>query len=110
MNYYDTIRSSYDLGPGFKKDLHTKDLTRSCVEFWIDPAGHLYQVDYSHTQSAVCIDEHQFKLVKSSHGRVAPYYFWGEVEVYPAKWPVYYAPTPTCKIVFERGIISEVRR
>lgn len=109
MSYYDTVRSSYDLGPGFKKELHTKDLDNDCSTYWIDPNGCLYYLDYSHTQS-IKFGEHDFELVKSNKGRVSPCIFSGEIEVYPAKWPVYYAPTPTCKIVFEHGIIVETSK
>ena len=84
MSYYDTVRSSYDLGPGFKKELHTKDLDNDCSTYWIDPNGCLYHLDYSHTQS-IKFGEHNFELIKSNKGRVSPCIFSGEIEVYPAK-------------------------
>ena len=106
--YYDVVRSSYDLGPGFKKDLHTKDILCSMCEFWIDPAGKLWSIDFSNTQDYE-LGDHTFKFVRNGvHGRVSPYLFDGSIEVYPAKWPVYYAATPSCQVTFVGGIIVAV--
>ena len=48
MGMFDTIRSSYDLGPGFwNKELQTKDLTCTLSVYWISPNGELFEIDYS---------------------------------------------------------------
>jgi len=49
MGMFDTVRSSYDLGPGFQKDLQTKDLDCCMNEYWIDPSGRLFEIDFSGT-------------------------------------------------------------
>tara|TARA_B100000925_G_C21721055_1_gene350923 strand:- start:73 stop:210 length:138 start_codon:yes stop_codon:yes gene_type:complete len=43
MGMFDTIRSSYDLGPGFwNKELQTKDLESIMATYWIDPLGQFF--------------------------------------------------------------------
>ena len=51
MGLFDTIKSSYDLGPGFQRELQTKDLYNCCAHYWISPIGQLYEIDYSGTQA-----------------------------------------------------------
>ena len=50
MGMFDTLRSSYDLGPGFwDKELQTKDLGAFMSHYWIDPAGRLFRINYDGT-------------------------------------------------------------
>lgn len=118
MGMYDTIRSSYDLGPGFRKDLQTKDLECCMCEYWISPAGQLFEIDYSGTQDFVDIPEEErlvpwnlFKSVPNgTHGRVTPVTnLFKVIEVYPEIWDCRYAPFPRLKIYFKDGIIKEIQ-
>jgi len=113
MGMFDTIRCSYDLGPGFhNRDLQTKDIESLMLELWLDPAGKLWEIDYSGTHDFFFDSEEQnpllsYKTVSNgSHGKVRPYYFTGDVIAYPCNWKVYYAAFPECKITFVRGIID----
>jgi hypothetical protein len=107
MGLYDTVRSSFDLGPGYnRKDLQTKDLECMMYDYWIDPTGKLYEVDYSHTQDFN--QDFTSYVANGNHGKVKPIYWNGVVEVFPAKWDCYYAPFPSCFLTFTRGIITEV--
>ena len=107
MGLFDTVRSSYDIGPGYHRDLQTTDLVCLMSEYWIDPAGRLYEVDYSFTQDFT--DDFTGYMPNGCHGKVRPIYHTGVVEVYPAKWDCYYSPFPSCHLTFVDGIITEVK-
>lgn len=118
MGMYDTVRSSYDLGPGWlNKELQTKDLDCCMNEYWISPEGQLFEIDYSHTYDFVDIPEEErvrpwnvFKTVPNgNHGKVRPVYIFKVVELYPAKWDAHYAKWPSCHVYFKDGMIKEVR-
>jgi len=52
MGMFDTIRSSYNLGEDFTNvTLQTKDLDCIMSEYWLDPAGNLYEIDFTGTQT-----------------------------------------------------------
>lgn len=120
MGMYDTIRSSYDLGPGYQKELQTKDLQCLMLHYWIDPSGRLFEIDYDGTHDFVKIEEgdpeyserHSFLNFKwipnNNKGKIRPIYHYGVVEVYPSMWDCKYSPYPSCKIFFRYGIIEEV--
>lgn len=113
MGMFDTIRSSYDLGPGFRKELQTKDLDCLMYEYWIDPSGRLYEVNYDGTYDFVEVPEEKRKfkwqlfdkIYNGNHGKVSPFYYTGTIEVCPASWNAHYAPFPRCEITFVYGII-----
>lgn len=117
MGMFDTVRSSYDLGPGWlNKELQTKDLDCCMCEYWISPAGQLFEVDYSGTQDFVENPENTTPLWKGikwvpngNHGRVHPVFAFKVVELYPAKWDAHYAKWPSCHVHFWDGMIKEVR-
>jgi hypothetical protein len=118
MGMFDTVRSSYDLGPGFyRKDLQTKDLDCCMNEYWIDPSGRLFEVDYSGTHDFVDIPEEErvrpwnvFKTVPNGNrGKVKPVYLFKVIEVYPSIWDCKYAAYPRQFIYFRDGIITETR-
>jgi len=47
MGMFDTIRSSYNLGEDFTNvTLQTKDLDCIMSEYWLDPAGNLYEIEH----------------------------------------------------------------
>jgi|TARA_B100000085_G_C18540889_1_gene511872 hypothetical protein len=110
MGMFDTIRSSYDLGPGFwNKELQTKDLDNIMANYWIDPAGHLFEVDYSGTRDfdIQTTPEYRWNVVPNgNHGKVKPIFYSGEIEVYPSQWTAYYSAFPRMKIKFIDGVLQ----
>ena len=113
MGMFDTIRCSYDLGPGFNnRSLQTKDIECMMLSLWVDPAGKLWEIDYSGTQDFMLNDTmdkpwNAFRSIPNgNHGKVRPYLLTRDVIVYPEKWSAQYAPFPECKVVFVRGIIE----
>ena len=117
MGMFDTVRSSYDLGPGWlNKELQTKDLDCCMAEYWISPAGQLFQIDYSGTQDFLMTPEDDTPLWKGikwisngNRGKVHPVFAFKVVEFYPAKWDAHYAKWPSCHVHFWDGMIKEVR-
>ena len=115
MGMFDTIRSSYDLGPGFyNKELQTKDLDNLCETFWLDPAGRLYKIDYAGTQDWIKTPEDEVKnpfdlyrtVPNGQHGKVTPYIMNGTIEVVPSRWEAYYASVPRKLVTFVDGVVS----
>ena len=54
MGMFDRIYCTYDLGPGFYlRALQTKSMECMLADFWLDPAGRLYIIDYTGTQDFV---------------------------------------------------------
>jgi hypothetical protein len=107
MGMFDRIHCTYDLGPGFyNKTLQTKDIECMMAVFWLDPGGHLYEIDYSGTSDFV-EDPDQFlgfgHKKNGNHGKIRPFYFTGDVEVYPENWDCKYAAYPRQKITFLWG-------
>jgi len=116
MGLYDTVRSSYDLGPGWlNKELQTKDLDCCMCEYWISPEGQLFEIDYSGTQDFVLTEEDTTIIPRikytpnGNHGKVRPVFAFKVVELYPAKWDAHYAKWPSCHVHFWDGMIKEVR-
>lgn len=117
MGMFDTVRSSYDLGPGWlNKDLQTKDLECFMNEYWISPAGQLFEIDYSGTQDFVITEREDDDLLSmfktrsnGNRGVVRPVFAFKVVELYPAKWDSHYAKWPSCHVHFWDGMIKEVR-
>lgn len=120
MGMFDTIKSSYDLGPGYQKELQTKDLDCLMSHYWIDPLGRLFLIDEGNTADFVELTEDDPRydpkrsflnfiwVPNGNHGKVRPVYHYGVVEVYPSKWDCKYSPYPSCKIFFRYGVIEEV--
>jgi hypothetical protein len=95
MGMFDRIYCTYDLGPGFYlRALQTKSM--ECI-------------DYTGTQdfvdtSAVPGDWDGFKVQRNgNHGKISPYDFTGDIEVYPEKWDCKYAAFPRQTITFNDG-------
>lgn len=114
MGMFDRIHCSYDLGSGFhNRTLQTKDMECMMGEYWLDPAGNLWDIDYTGTHDFIEIPEDEidknfpwnsFKSVPNgNHGRVKPYCFTGTIEVYPEKWDCHYAAYPRQSITFVWG-------
>lgn len=110
MGMFDTIRCSYDLGAGFyRRDLQTKDFHGLLGEYWLDPAGRLYRIDYSGTYDFV--DDSTIKTVKNgNHGKVTPYYVTSDVTVYPSKWDCKYAPYPRITLHVKEGVVEWISK
>ena len=107
--YYDTVRCSYDLGPGFhNRNLHTKELSRTCGCYWINPAGELYEIDYSGTQDFTDTESKPYKS-NGQHGRVTPVTISTSIKLQPARWDVHYAKCPTCLVTLMNGKILEYK-
>lgn len=87
------------------------------AEYWIDPAGRLFEIDYSYTQDFVDIPEEEmtapwntFKWVPNGkHGKIRPVYLFKVIEVYPREWNAHYSKWPSCHVLFRDGVIVEVR-
>jgi hypothetical protein len=115
MGMFDTVRSSYDLGPGFQKDLQTKDLDCCMNEYWIDPSGRLFEIDFSGTHDFLeIVEDHRgwpkFQTIPNgNHGKVKPVYLFKVIEVYPSEWDCKYSPYIRKHIFFKDGIIEEVK-
>lgn len=112
MGMFDTIYCSYDLGTSFYgRSLQTKGLECLMVEYWLDPAGQLFEIDYSGTQDYVEVPEEQrtapwniFDIVPNGkRGKIKPVDVTATIEVYPTVWDCYYAPYPRENITFIRG-------
>ena len=69
MGIYDIIYSQFDLGPGmWNRELRTQDLDGFMSQYYIDPKGKLWSIDYSGTyafEDAECI-----KVAKSTNNGV----------------------------------------
>jgi len=107
MGMFDTIRSSYDLGPGFwNRDLQTKDLVCMLSEYWISPNGELFEIDYSGT-----VDwGPDLKTVSNGNrGKVRPVIITREIEVYPTNWDAHWSPFPRLTLYMEHGTLTEYR-
>lgn len=110
MGMYDSIFCSKDLGPGFhKKEVQTKDLDCLMNEYWIDPEGKLWIIDYAGTQMFETDSKDRIRVVKSgSKGVIRPVTITQVIEVYPVQWTCQYAPYPRLHLVFVGGILKEV--
>ena len=108
MGMFDTLRSSYDIGPGFwDKELQTKDLGSFMAHYWIDPAGRLFRINYDGTHDWDINPAFGWDAVPNgNHGKVSPVIFTGEIEVYPSKWDCKYAPFPTKHLKFFDGVLQ----
>jgi hypothetical protein len=122
MGLFDTVKCSYDLGPGYiNRELQTKDLDCCMADYWISPAGQLYEIDYGGTHTFETIKENDprydsnkkflnFEWIPTGQrGKIKPVYIFKIVELYPAKWDGHYSKWPSCHVLFRDGIITEVR-
>jgi hypothetical protein len=114
MGMFDTLRSSYDLGAGFTKELQTKDLECCMYHYWIDPLGRLWDINYQGTQDLIINEkaENIWEKVKpvpnGCHGKVSPVFIDKEIEVYPAQWNAHYAALPRRYLTFKGGVLYGV--
>ena len=118
MGMFDYFRSSYDLGPHFTEvECQTKDIEYgvggTMSQYWLDPAGYLYLIDYSGTQTMHLNDDRdklygiplmEFKP-NGNRGKVTPYLLTKYIEVYPSKWND--TPLPRLRLNVKYGRIIE---
>jgi hypothetical protein len=124
MGMFDYVRSSYDLGEQFTNvELHTKDIEDgiggTMSQYWIDPHGYLYRIDYSYTADFVELKEgddgyddqrlflnFQFRS-NGNKGTVTPHMITKYVEVYPSTWNGEWEDWPRCVIHFKYGRLMD---
>jgi len=89
-------------------------------EYWIDPMGQLFEIDYTGTQDFIELQEgdpdyshdRQFLNIRwvcnGKRGKVRPLNICKLVEMYPAKWDCKYAPYPSIFVSFWNGKVRMV--
>jgi len=85
-------------------------------EYWISPAGELFQVDFSHTHDLHYVEEadrkHRLNIWEwrpnGNRGTVRHVAWEGPVIVYPAKWEVDPMNWPQAELYFHEGILEAV--
>lgn len=124
MGMFDYFRSSYDLGPEFTDvECQTKDVEDgiggTMSHYWLDPAGYLYIIDYSHTADFVEIgeDDERYNSERKflnfiwepngTRGKVSPYMLTKYIEVYPSTWDGKWEDWPRLQIHFKYGRLME---
>lgn len=115
MGMFDYVRSSYPLfSPEMDTRLQTKSLDCLMNQFWIDPAGRLWEIDYSET---VDYEDHRepgdtpfqalmkmnVAVPNGRHGKVKPARFTGTVKVYPQEWTGPWDRWPERHLIFVCG-------
>lgn len=127
MGMFDYFRSSFDLGPEFTNtECQTKDFDSFCggsmSNYWLDPHGYLYYVDYRGTHIFTEIAETDpeyskarrflnFKyLPTGDKGKVTPFMFTGFVRVYPSQWDDSSNNWPEMGIYFKYGRVVDHER
>ena len=116
MGMFDYFRSSYDLGPHCTEvECQTKDMEDSLggtmSQYWLDPAGYLYLVDYSGTQDYYFKEErdelYRLPLMEirpnGTRGKVTPYLLTKYIEIYPSKWDGPWNEIPTLRLHLKYG-------
>ena len=125
MGLFDYFRSSYDLGPDFTDVLcQTKDIDDSGIggsmdEFWVDPAGVLWRLDFGGTHTLEFVEEGDPRYVPDRpflnhtweptgrHGRVVHHPLTKYVEVYHADWKGDWQEWPRCRLHFRDGVLQD---
>jgi hypothetical protein len=120
---FDYVRSSYDLGQNFTDiECQSKDIEK-CIggtmsQYWIDPAGRLWLVDYrdafDYKEDPDWVDDgnafnelFRFRLMPNgNHGRLVPQTLTDYVCIYPSRWEGEWKDWPTCRIHFARGVVQ----
>ena len=110
MGMFDTIINSCDLGEDYTGcTLQTKDLNCIMSEYWLDPNGNLYEIDFQGTQSFEWNQhsDHTTPIVRAkpngTRGRVKTCYLSAYIKVIPQDKSVDYGLT----LKFEDGRLKE---
>jgi hypothetical protein len=117
MGLFDRVRCSYKINEHFNSNiLQTKGLKCALSEYWISPAGELFEIDDCITADFIEVDDDtlppwaRFQWIPNgNHGKVIPTYITDCIEVYPeqnpnAKWEQW----PRCSICFKSGKITHI--
>lgn len=121
MGMYDSIRSSYDLGPQFTNTiLQTKDIEDygiggTLTDYWISPDGYLWYPEYRDTHNFEIIEENdprydpKLKFLNyewvptGKHGKYRVHPITKYIRVYLSGWKGDYHLWPTLKLHFRYG-------
>jgi len=124
MGMFDYFRSSYDLGEQFTDVvLHTKDIEEgiggTMTDYWLDPAGNLWQPTYvgTHDFCEIAEDDERYDekrgflnfewIPTGVHGKYQPCYITKYIEVYPANWQGAWEDWPRLRLHFKCGILQD---
>jgi len=124
MGMMDFVRSSYDLGEQFTDTrLQTKDIEEgyggTMTDYWLDPAGYLYVIDYSHTADLKMYEpgdpeyneEHawlNFEWVPNGkRGKIRLHPITKYIEVYPEQWKGEWEDWPRLRLHFRYGKLQD---
>jgi len=124
MGMYDTIRSSYDLGPQFTDvELQTKDIEEgyggTMTDYWLDPEGYLWYGDYTGTSSMEIYEEGHPKynpdkkfmnfdwIPTGVRGKYKVHPITKYINVYPTNWKGQWEDWPTLKLHFKYGKLQD---
>ena len=91
MGLFDRVRCSYPINEHFNNNmLQTKGLSNSLAEYWISPAGELFEIDDYKAADFVEVDDEDLRpwekfqwIPNGNHGKVKPVYITDCIEVYP---------------------------
>jgi hypothetical protein len=117
MGMFDRVRCSFSINEQFNSNiLQTKGLKCALSEYWISPAGELFEIHDCITADFIEVDDEtlppwaRFQWIPNgNHGKVQPVYITDCIEVYPEqnpndKWEQW----PRCSICFKLGKITHV--
>ena len=120
MGMYDYFRSSYDLGPHCTEiECQTKDIDDfgggTMSQYWLDPAGYLYFIDYTGTQDYYFREDrdvlYHLPLMEikpnGNKGKVTPCLITKYIEIYPSKLDISFTEIPTLRLNIKYGRLME---
>lgn len=124
MGMFDYFRSSYDLGPQLTNVVcQTKDIEEgyggTMTDYWLDPAGYLYWIDYSNTQDMKIYEEGDLEyddkrswlnfewVPNGTRGKVRHFQLTKYIEVYTFSWGGEWEDWPRAKIHFKYGRLMD---
>lgn len=115
MGMFDYLHSSLHLfDDESDKDLQTKDFECSMSNYWLNPHGQLYQVNYLNTyrliENAKSTDWRDFFKWQptGNKGVVTPYMKTTLARVYPSKWNEKDGDWPELHLYFRFGQLKEI--
>ena len=117
MGLFDRVHCSYPINEHFNQNtLQTKGLSNSMIEYWITPAGELYEINEYMAADFVEVDDQDLKpwerfkwVPNGNHGKVKPVYITDCIEVYPEQNPNQtWEEWPRCSICFKDGKITHI--
>lgn len=118
MGMFDTIYSAYPVfGCPYDQELQTKDLESVMLQFTINPAGQLYEINTQGTWDMQEIPPEErkglatFKAIPNGNrGRLIMYPVTDTLLVYPAKYYGNYQRMPCALLTFIDGMLISIHR